>query len=520
MATLDLLERGYQLNPMGDFLIMDESTMSYTQARDKVHQIANALIQHGYRAGDIAAVLSPNDPVAFLCSLAIQAAGLTYLPLNPYNSIDVNSSILDKLDCSLLLFQSGLAKVVDDLRQDFPRDMNYVCIDADQDADLSLAGWLSDATTNRPQVWPRLDAPCFFGQTGGTTGEPKGVVISNRAITDFVQKSLIEQPSRGTPVYLAMTPMTHAAGILAYPIMAQGGTVIIMSKPDPGVFLHHLNNSGVTMTFVPPTILYGLLDIPGIRERDYSNLEYFLIGAAPVSTSKLREAIDVFGPVMCQGYGQTECHTLITLMRPGDLFAGGVPGDGELLEHRLASCGRPTIGNTILVLGDDGEILQTGELGEICVNSDLAMDGYYKDEQATTEAFVDGLIRTGDVGHVDEDGFLYLSDRKKDLIISGGFNIYPAEVEQALLSHPDVVECAVIGVPDKKWGEAAKAVVQLSGGASMSAESLIKLCKKLLGSVKAPKTIDFVETLPRSAVGKVLKNEIREKYWGNQKRNI
>jgi acyl-CoA synthetase (AMP-forming)/AMP-acid ligase II len=226
-----------------------------------------------------------------------------------------------------------------------------------------------------------------------------------------------------------------------------------------------------------------------------------------MSVSRLKQALDLFGPVMAQCYGQTECHTFVTFMRPEDHFIGGQLAD----DGRLSACGRPSIGTRVVIKGEDDSILADGIPGEICVESDLAMSGYYQNDSATAEVLRDGLIHTGDIGFVDDDGFLHIVDRKKDLIITGGFNVYPAEVEQVVNGHPAVADCGVIGLPDADWGEAVTAVVELKSGAAMSEQELVDYCRPLLGGVKTPKHVAFWPELPRSPVGKVLRKEIRSR---------
>jgi acyl-CoA synthetase (AMP-forming)/AMP-acid ligase II len=293
--------------------------------------------------------------------------------------------------------------------------------------------------------------------------------------------------------------------------------VVVLTKPDPAQLLGAIQKYRVTELFLPPTVIYRLLDIPDLRKKaDFSSLEYFLYGAAPMSVEKLKLAIDVFGPVMMGGYGQTEAPTSISFLTPGEHFVSGQLAPDE----RLASVGRPNPLVRVEIMDDANMILPAGETGEICVRGDLVMKGYYKAPERTAETIVDGWLHTGDIGHLDSDGYLHITDRKKDMIISGGFNVYPSEVEQVIWSHPAVQDCAVIGVPDAQWGEAVKAVVELNAGQLVREDELIALCKDRLGSVKAPKTIEFVDSLPRSPVGKVLKKDLRAKYWQGVDRKI
>ena len=272
----------------------------------------------------------------------------------------------------------------------------------------------------------------------------------------------------------------------------------------------------MTELFLPPTVIYALLEAPGIESVDFSSLRYLIYGAAPMSVDKLKKAIALWGPVLCETYGQCEAMGSITNLRPDEHLEGGAIASDE----RLSSVGRPNPLVRVEIMDDRNTILSQGETGEICVRGDLIMKGYYKAPDKTAETIIDGWLHTGDIGHIDASGYLHITDRKKDMIISGGFNVYPSAVEQVIWSHPAVQDCAVIGVPDPKWGEAVKAVVELNAGAQVGADEIIALCKAQLGSVMAPKTVDFVERLPRSSVGKVLKKDLREAYWRNHTKKI
>ena len=290
----------------------------------------------------------------------------------------------------------------------------------------------------------------------------------------------------------------------------------MMAVPSPEAICQAIQDYRVTHLFLPPTLLYMILALPNVRDYDYSSLQHFLIGAAPTSLDKLKEAIDVFGPVMTEVFGQTEAPASITAKAPWDYLGA----DGTIDDKRLRSVGRPCVNNRVAIFDDNGNEVERGVAGEICIKGDLVCPGYYKNPEATAEARRSGWHLTGDIGVMDGDGFITIVDRKKDMIITGGFNVFPNEVEQVLSSHPAILDCAVIGVPDEKWGESVKAVVQLKPEMECSEQDLIDLCKRELGSVKAPKSIDFSIDLPRSAAGKVLKTEIRRPYWKDRARGI
>jgi acyl-CoA synthetase (AMP-forming)/AMP-acid ligase II len=313
--------------------------------------------------------------------------------------------------------------------------------------------------------------------------------------------------------------MTHAAGGTAFSLLPLGGTQLFMAEVEPEVIMQMIERHKVTHLFLPPTVIYVMLSHPKVRDYDYSSLKYFLYAAAPMSADKLRQAIEVFGPVMVQSYGQAEAPMICTFMSAQDHLDALKSGN----EHRLFSCGRATAFARVAIMDDEGKLLGHNTKGEIVVRSSLVMDGYYNLE-ATQESRAYGWHHTGDIGTIDDDGFVYIVDRKKDMIISGGFNVFPSEIEQVIWSHPAVQDCAVIGVPDEKWGEAVKAVVEKVPDNIFSEEDIeaeiITLCKEKLGSVKAPKTVEVWQALPRSPVGKVLKKEIRKTFWQDQARAI
>jgi acyl-CoA synthetase (AMP-forming)/AMP-acid ligase II len=304
-----------------------------------------------------------------------------------------------------------------------------------------------------------------------------------------------------------MAPLTHAAGVLCFPVMALGGEIVVMAKPDVGEFLALVERHRVTHTFLPPTLIYMLLAHEKLAATDLSSLQCFWYGAAPMSTERLEQALTAIGPVMAQLFGQVEAPMFISMLPPSAHFHA----DGSVARERLSSAGRPSPLVTVAIMADDGTLLPPGERGEIVVRSSLVMAGYYRNPQATAEASRHGWHHTGDIGYLDGDDYLFIVDRAKDMIITGGFNVYSAEVEQALMAHPAVRDCGVVGLPDEKWGERVVAVVQAQAGAEPSEAELVAFAKERIGGVKAPKQVHVWPDLPRSTVGKVLKATIRER---------
>ncbi len=511
MAIIDFFDRGWRINPRGAAYIQDDRSHSFDEVGELSCRIANGLLALGLPKETKGAVWAVNDVTAWTCTLGLWRANMCWIPVGARNAVEENQYVLDAFDCEVLFFQKYFAAAIAQLRPQLPKIRLWICIDGEAPelpGSRALADWVAEQPSTRPEVAVDMDDVVMLSSTGGTTGKPKGVMNTHRSAQTFCAHFLLGTPygAAEKPVNLAAAPMTHTAGLLSVPCTSRGGTVVIVTKPDPALLLAAIPKHRVTELFLPPTVIYRLLDVPDLGKKvDFSSLKYLMYGAAPMSVEKLKQAIEVIGPVMMGGYGQTEAPASIAYLPPDEHFDGGKLASDE----RLSSVGRPNPLIRVEIMNDANQILGPGETGEICVRGDLVMKGYYKAPEKTAEAIIDGWLHTGDVGHIDAAGYLHITDRKKDMIISGGFNVYPSEVEQVLWSHPAVQDCAVIGVPDEKWGEAVKAVVELNKGQQATADELIALCKEKLGSVKSPKSVDFVESLPRSPVGKVLKKDLR-----------
>lgn len=511
MRLIDYFDRGADRYPERDCLHDGTRGWTYAEVRDLSHRIATGLLAAGLGEGDKAAVYSPNHAMAYACLLGIVRAGVTWAPVNARNALEENLYILDNTDVSFLFYHSDFEPNLDRLRAACPRIRSFICLDAP-----GFADWMRAQPARAPDLADDPDGVAFLASSGGTTGRPKGVQITNRNIETMNAIFWASMPVTEPPVHLMVAPMTHAAGVCSFPLLPYGGTNIFMGTADPGAILAAIETHRVTHIYMPPTLIYILLAHPDARRRDYSSLRHLVYASAPMSVDKLAEAIDVFGPVLTQTYGQAEACMICTFFSPEDHVEALQQGK----RHRLASCGKASALMRVEVMDDAGNLLPRGAAGEIVVRGGLVMKGYYKNLQATQEASGFGWHHTGDIGRIDEDGFVYIVDRKRDMIISGGFNVFPSEVEQVLWSHPAVQDCAVIGVPDDKWGEAVRAVVELKPGAAVDADELIALARDRLGGVKAPKGVDFVASLPRSPVGKVLKKTLREPYWAGRARRI
>jgi fatty-acyl-CoA synthase len=506
----DYLDKGASLSAGAPCLTMDGRSLSYGDVQRLSWKIARALDWSGVRPGDKVAILSANDPVAFCCVFGIARAGAVWCPVNPRNEAAENRDLLDLFDCTCLIFQGAFASLVAKILPGLPKLATLVCLDGDVPPATPFGRWLDGLPADPWQAGPVDDIVMLAG-TGGTTGRPKGVMLTGHNIETMSALTLMSYPFGPRPRYLALAPLTHAAGVLCFPVMTLGGEIVIMPAPDLTGFLSLIERHQITHTFLPPTLIYMLLDHPGLATAGLASLRCLWYGAAPMSATRLEEALGRIGPVMAQLFGQTEAPMMISTMAPEDHFHA----DGSLARERLSSAGRPTPLVQVAIMDGDGTLLGTGQRGEIVIRSPLVMAGYYKDPSASAEASRHGWHHTGDIGYLDDDNYLFIVDRAKDMIITGGFNVYSAEVEQVLLAHPAVQDCAVIGLADEKWGERVTAVVQPHPGRTVTEDDIRSFVKARLGSVKAPKQVEVWADLPRSKVGKVAKSDIKSRLSGD-----
>jgi fatty-acyl-CoA synthase len=509
MRLCDYLDKGASVSAEAPCLTAGETSRSYGAVQALSYLVARALDRSGVRPGEKVAILSANDALAFACVFGVSRAGAVWCPINPRNEVAENREVLDAFDCSCLLYQRAFAPLVAQLRPALPRLRVAVCLEEEGPSAPSFAQWTQGLAEGPWEAAP-VDELAMLVGTGGTTGRPKGVMLTTRNLEAMTALTLMGYPFRGRPVYLALAPLTHAAGVLCFPVMALGGEIVILPTADLGAFLETLERKRVTHTFLPPTLISMLLAHPKLDATRKDSLQCFWYGAAPISVARLEEALTRIGPVMGQLFGQSEAPMMISMLPPADHF---LP-DGSVARERLASAGRPGPLVTVAIMDPEGRLLGRGERGEIVVRGSLVMAGYYHDEAATREAGRHGWHHTGDIGFLDAQGYLFIVDRAKDMIITGGFNVYSVEVEQALTHHPAVLDCAVVGLPDEKWGERVTAVVQLRPGLAADAEELRRFVRARLGGVKAPKQVEVWPDLPRSKVGKVLKRAIREQLLG------
>ena len=487
-------------------------SQTYAQLWERACRLANALADLGLSPGDRVAVLADNQLESVEQAAGIALAGLVRCPMYALNPASTHAYMLDNVGASACIVQHTYAADLAGVRDQVPT-LKHLIITGEETpgAGLSYEPLLAGASADDPGVVTNPDDNHIIRFSAGTTGRPKGIVHSVAGWLAMGNEFFLAGPRiEAGDAYLVASPMSHAAGLTIWAMIASGARFVLMSSFDPARFLETIERERCAVTMVVPTMVQMLAAVPEAKARDLSSLKVVNYGAAPISERALTAGLQLWGNIMCQFYGQSEAAPA-TVLAP----RYHVPDGSGRERRRLGSAGRPTLNSVVTVRDDDDKVLGVGQTGEICVNTPGAMKGIWADPEATAARFTaDGSVRTRDMGYLDEDGFLHLVDRKEDMIISGGYNIWPLEIEKALATHPDVREVAVVGVPDEKWGESVFAVVVLEEGSAVTEGDLIDWARAQVGSVKRPRRIVISqESLPKSVVGKLLRRQVREKYW-------
>ncbi|GAA1482765.1 fatty-acid--CoA ligase FadD8 [Gordonia sinesedis] len=481
----------------------------------------------GAGSGSAVGLLALNRPEVLLVIGAGQTQGWRRTALHPLGSLDDHAYVLADAGVTTLvidpvpMFVERAAALIDrvsSLKQvltlgPVPEQLAAVGRDVIAEA---------DAVEPRPLAAAELspDHIVSLTYTGGTTGKPKGVIGTARAMATMTQIQLAEWEWPEHPKFLLCTPLSHAGAAFFVPTLMKGGSMVVLPRFDPAEVLRTIEEQRITATMLVPSMLYALLDHPDSHTRDLSSLETVYYGASPINPVRLAEAIGRLGPIFAQYYGQSEAPMVIAYLAKSDH-----PRPGEDT-RRLSSCGRPSAFLRTALLGPDDEPVEPGEPGEICVAGPLLAGGYWGLPEQTAEAFSGGWLHTGDVAREDPDGFWYIVDRTKDMIVTGGFNVFPREVEDVVAEHPAVGQVGVIGVPDDKWGEAVTAIVVLrdteldTPTRERIADEIRDAVRERKGAVQSPKRVIFVDALPLTALGKPDKKTLRAQYWESSDRGV
>ncbi len=511
----DLMVSALKRHADARVLEIDGLEVTGREMADQISRYVQAFEAVGAGTGTAVGLLALNRPEVLLVIGAGQTQGWRRTALHPLGSLDDHAYVLNDAGVGTLVIDPvpmfveravGLLAKVPGLTQvltlgPVPAELAEVGVDIVAEAAKYDA---------RPLTAKILDSEHVVSitYTGGTTGKPKGVIGTAQAMATMTSIQLAEWEWPDRPRFLMCTPLSHAGAAFFVPTLMKGGSMVVLSKFDPAQVLETIEREQITATMLVPSMIYALLDHPDSRTRDLSSLQTVYYGASAINPVRLAEAIDRFGPIFAQYYGQSEAPMVISYLRKD-----------EHTPERLGSCGRPSAFLRTALLGADGEPVAPGEPGEICVSGPLLAGGYLDLPEQTAETFTGGWLHTGDVAREDEDGFWFIVDRTKDMIVTGGFNVFPREVEDVVAQHDAVAQVGVIGVPDEKWGEAVTAVVVLREGAAVTEEARAAVTaeiqaavKEAKGAVQSPKSVVFVDALPLTALGKPDKKALRAQF--------
>jgi len=516
----DLLTKAARTFPDHLALVYGSRRWTYAQFDARVNRLARALRQLGLADGDRVAVLMYNRPEMLESFFACFKAGLCVIPLNFRLHSSEVAYIIDHSQARAVVAADPFGQTIAAIRDRLPQVSHYIGVES-LHADVLDYEALLEAETESgimARVDPEDIAWLFY--TSGTTGMPKGAMLTHRNLLAMSMGFYADMcPGFGTDeVVLHAAPLSHGSGLYALPNVGKAAAHIIPESPsfDPEEVLQAIENHRVTNFFAAPIMVKRLVDSPAVDRYDHSSLNSLIYGGAPILAEDLRRAVEKLGPCLVQLYGQGESPMTISYLPHRDHVLEGDPTQ----MRRLSSAGIARTDVEVQIFDADDQPLPPGQSGEIVTRSDLVMKGYWRDPQATALTLRNGWLHTGDLGYLDEQGYLFLMDRSKDLIISGGENIYPREIEEVLVQHPAVDEVAVIGVPDPEWGESVKAVVALVPGCSVTPEELIDFCRGHIASYKKPRSIDFIAEIPKNNYGKIVKHELRAPYWQDKNRQV
>jgi len=511
------LRRALQLNPHGIAILEGDRKLTWAQLGERVGRLAGALRQLGVAKGDRVAVLMLNSSRYLELYLAVGWAGAVIVPLNIRWSVGENRDALTDCTARLLVVDSAFKEAGKALAAAIPGLALVHADDGEPAAGVPGYESLLAAAEAIPDVMAGRDDVTGIFYTGGTTGRSKGVTLSHGNVMFNALQSLAEGVFPADAVYLHAPPMFHIAnGWSMYCMFINGGINAVIKAFTPEAAAAAIERFRVTNTLFVPTMIQMFVDHPGIGKYDLSSLRQIVYGASPIAEAVLDRAMARLpGVRFLQAYGMTELSPLATVLMPEEhVGAGRAKG-----RHR--SGGRPSLGVEIRIVDADDRPVAPGTVGEIAVRGDNVMLGYWNRPEETAKAIVGGWMHTGDGGYMDEDGFVYIVDRIKDMIITGGENVYSTEVENVVAQHPAVQQCAVIGIPHPQWGEAVHAVVVVKPGTTLQPDELIAFCKERIGHYKCPRSVEVrTEALPLSGAGKILKRELRRPFWEGKDRRV
>jgi acyl-CoA synthetase (AMP-forming)/AMP-acid ligase II len=494
--------------------------LTYAQFNSRANRLANAFYKLGIKQGDNVALVQYNYPEMLESMFACFKAGCGAVPLNFRLHPNEFAFIIDHSESKTVILSPEFNQAITDIRDRIPEARHLITLSGAEGELLDYEKLISAESDQWEDVYVQPDDLAWLFYTSGTTGLPKGAMLTHRNLLAMTMNFYADICPGAGPgdVILHAAPLSHGSGLYALPNIGKAAANIFMESKsfDPELVFKTIQEYRVTNMFAAPTMVKMMVDSPAVDRYDHSSLKALNYGGAPMLVEDLKETLEKLGPCLVQLYGQAESPMTITYLPHRDHVRAGTPEQMK----RLASAGFQRTDVEVKIFDPNDHELPPDEMGEIVTRSDVVMKGYWRNPETTTETLRNGWLHTGDVGYMDEGGYVFIMDRSKDMIISGGENIYPREIEEVIIQHPAVREVAVIGIPDPQWGEAIKAIIALFPGKSVTEEELIAFCKDNIASYKKPKSVDFVDELPKNNYGKILKRELRAQYWEGKERKV
>ena len=507
MLLADVIRLNGRKTPDKIAVIADDRIITFGELRDRMLQVANAMLELA-EPGDRVAVLSENLPEYVEMYYGVPAAGMALTFLNYRLHPKEWAWILSDAEAKVLVTQAKFLPDLEAVLDGVPTIEHIVVIgEPTSDDQFTYDDLVQSASATEPAIDVDEDSTAWLLYTSGTTGFPKGAMLSHRNLVVAALNSVIEYEPQPDERALIAFPLCHVSGYSVPVTHFRGGRIVLTPMFEPELWMQMVDEHEITGTSMAPTMLNFILQHPKVEDYDLSSLRSIGYGAAAMPVEILRAAISRFGPIVYSGFGMTELGGNV-LTFPKSAHERAINGE----EHLLASCGTPMVLADVMVVDENMDECPPGVVGEIVIRGEQVLKGYFRNEEGTAKAFENGWFHTGDMARRDEEGFFYIVDRMKDMIITGGENVYSREVEEVLYTHPSVSEAAVVGVPDEMWGERVTAVVVLRPGATATESEIIALCRDNLAGYKKPKKVVFLDELPKTVSGKIVKRELRDRF--------
>jgi long-chain acyl-CoA synthetase len=507
----DIIYRNSKLYPDREAFVYENTRLTFSDYNTRINKIINTLFNMNCRKRDIIGILSWNCLQFVEIYGVAMKGGFISAPFNPRLKDNELEYIINNSEANTLFIGPEFIDITNDLRPRLPMVKNYISLEDEVPGMMSYSKLLESSSGNEPDDTVDEDTPTCIIYTSGTTGVPRGALYNQRQFIEDSKTLSLDMSLRPGHKRIQITPLFHIAGNSHFrSTLYTGGCNVICKSFEAAKTLQLIQDERATHMDIVPTHLVAMLNLPDLQKYDISSLQMMFYGASSMPLEVLKKGMEVFGPVFTQGYGQSESGPAICNLSKED---HNVLDKSDKEQRRLTSAGQPDIGVQVRIIDDEGKDLETEEVGEIVVKSNHTMVEYFHKPEETKAAFIDGWLRTGDIGYYDEDGYIYIVDRKKDIIISGGENVYAREVEDVLYRHPAVLEAVVIGIPDPYWVEKVHAVITIKKGKEATPTDIIDFCKTQIAGYKVPKSVEFIETMPKNSAGKIVKRELRGKYW-------